>query len=202
MIETYSTRFYDNSQLQATLDQIHTLSYHRTETELRFSGEVFSAATEIVEEAIDLPENKKDGRYGGCMVYGRRGVSWTPASLFIGGAIAEDPEFGHKWDKYTLYAFGKAAVLISNQDFLTSGENKSLSQDRRLRIINNPVPGGGIATPDGSILAFSGFSEEADEAVCLATAWKVGLINEQQARIIANKGTGKSFDIAKTFIIH
>ena len=114
----------------------------------------------------------------------------------MGATKSDDEEYGKKSDKYIMYAVTKAAVLFTNPDLSTSIEYESHAPEERIYLGENAIPAGGIALPTGEVLSFSGFSQGLDEALCIATALKMKLIDLTQAQEISNHGTKSSYELA------
>lgn len=202
-IEIYTARAYDNPNWQRILDEITRLSTDSSQEEKDLCAQIVEVASDVVEKACGLQENLEADKYGGCLVIGKKNSqsNWPPIPVFFGGAPKSDTEFGTKNDKYIVYALAKSAVLIQNPDFVTSKQNRDSPKPEQLFIGENSVPEGGIALPNGTILSFSGFAGYVDEAICLAIAMKMNLIDEQSAKEISEKGTQKSFAIAQELAI-
>ena len=193
--EIYVAKPYENQWLDEMVAKIASLSCERTDGEIHFCSDIVLAASEVVGKACELDENTRQERYGGCLVIGKKGASWFPVPVFFGGAANRDSEYGVKSDKYIAYALAKAAILVLHPEMTSSGQNNSLLEDERLYMGNNPVPAGAITLPDGTILSFSGFSQECDEAITLAIAQNMGFIDNNGAKKISEEGTRNSYPI-------
>ena len=109
-------------------------------------------------------KNLTEGRHSGVLVYARDGKNPFISIATIGDVKPE------KLDKYTTYALAKMAKLVQNPQATSSGVNELNPGDETLNISGNPVPGGAIRLPDRTILSFSGFSVEDDEALVKTVA--------------------------------
>lgn len=196
-------RFQNGFVYQVFLDNALSLSTNlRTEEQRDEDNKIFFTATSIINVALRLDENLLNGKTGGCLFVARKNTEQgvPPIGFFYGVVNNTDPEFGTKNDKYITYAFGKSMVLVQNPTFISSRQNKDLDENEQLLIGKTPVPEGGIALPNGLIIAFSGFAGHVDEAICLAIALKCGLVNDVCAQDIAELGTEKSYKLALQLI--
>lgn len=114
--------------------------------------------------------DEKDRRFGGYLCVFRRilglpngEIRYEEAPFLI--IRVGNPSEG-KWEKYLRFAIEKAVRLISHPDHISSWQSRNEDAEQY---------GGAIRTPD-YVLAFSGHTEKADEAILAMGAFEEGLL--------------------------
>ena len=151
---------------------------------------IFDSAEKAIQFISREETNFNEGRTGGVMAIIEVGEEPTIAIREIGTVRPE------KIKKYTQYALGKAEVCLV-YDYLASTQNEHALENRKLFYRKSPndegtaYPGGAIKfrSHEGKeyIIAFSGYSQEDDQATVLLTAVDAGIISKEQIRGITRR---------------
>lgn len=121
-------------------------------------------------------------RQGGYAAFYKEGVTKDPVVFKVGGVATPEKD-----TKYQKYALAKLEALKNEVNVRVSGGTSALIDD-------HTMPNGAIRTQNGWIISFSGFQPHVDELFCIAVAKAAGIIDTQEAHVIASISGNKVFD--------
>lgn len=153
--------------------------------EIRTAYKLVDCAKKVAPAVCGLPENQ--GKSGFVVVFTKRDDSFN--LTFQVGEVTDPDELyapGGKLEKYCIFAKKKAQVLKDHPEFVSSSENSTLPEDKRLLSpANQEIPAGAVAFGD-LIVSVSAFKNaNMDAATAIAIAAGAGITNIDGAEKIA-----------------
>lgn len=197
--ETAQMLFRDNllfyGQINGTFPEVdvktaepstETESRSEIESDLDIVTKIVINAKKVAPIVCNLVENR--GKQGFALAITKKGPNFPILTLEIGEVNELDTEYpeGGKRAKYADFARGKAKVLQYNPTFITSAQNSSLPEDKKIKSkTHKDMPGGAISVGDWIISVSAFKNQQIDTATAISIATEAGLLKIHDACVFA-----------------